>query len=185
MHCIKCGAEIAEDGNFCTGCGEKVITKKIDEKKKFWSRKKSIWLIIASIITTSLFWNFLLGTTILSTEDESVNIITHLIETIGRQSQAWEKTEQIIELVVYGISDECIYQPVCVDETVDAVTTLRAEIEKERQEIENLWSESVIGHDFESYLSGLGAKNLVKIIDVLDIYFPEEAKEYSTSATLL
>lgn len=189
MFCTKCGANIPDDSEFCTGCGKRVITgdskRKRKSREKLWSRKKSILLILLSIILTSVFWVFAWGLDIVSTEDEAVNIIVHLIETLGRQTTAWDKTEQIINLLSYSVSDECISNPTCVNDTIDSITALWAEIEKEGEEIENLWSKEVLSQDLRSYFSKLNKKNLNKILDVFTIYFPEESEELEPPEKLL
>lgn len=189
MFCVKCGADIPNDSEFCTSCGGRIPSAAPEEKrgspKGFWTRKKAVLLILASIIATSAFWVFVWGSDIVSTEDESVNIIVHLIETLGRQWSAWDKTEKTVDLILYGFSDECVSEPGCVDDTVDAVTILLTEVGKEREEIENLWSKEVLGQDIENYFSKLSDKNLNKILDVFNIHFPEEAEELEPSTELL
>jgi len=187
MFCVKCGANITGDSKFCTSCGERIIgdTPRKQIGKKVWTRRKSILLILLTVTLTSVFWFFIYGSDMLTTEDESVNIITHLIETVGRQTKAWDKAEQMIDLIGYVFSEECIYQRNCVDETIGQITVLRAEVDKEAEEIGNLWSKDVLGQDLQSFLSKLGQKNLTKIIDVINIYFPEEVEELKPPAKLL
>lgn len=189
MFCVKCGANISGDSKFCTGCGEKIVSgfseKQQGDTKKSWTRKKAILLILASIVLSSVFWVFVWGTDIYSTEDEAVNILVHLFETVGRQEDAWEKTELSIDMLSYALSDECASNQGCVDESLDIISTLWAEAEKEKEEIGNLWSKEVLGQDLESYFSKLDEKNLGKIWDVLNIYFPEESEELGPSESLL
>jgi len=170
MYCTNCGAKINEGSNFCTSCGTEVTQQPL---RQGWSGKKATFWIIVSVILTSVFW----GTVYSSGDDQAVNIMSHLFETIGRQSLAWKKTETIITASATGLSDECVYTPGCVDDAISYITTLRAEVEKEREEIDRLWSESVVGADFEDYYSGLSERNQNALIDVINLYFPEEAPE--------
>jgi len=186
MFCVRCGANIPGDSKFCTTCGTRLVAEIANEevskkRRGFWTKKKGIILIIFSIVLTSGFWTVMYGSDIVSTEDEAVNIIVHLVETLGRQTQAWDKTEQAIDLILYGFSDECVADPDCVDGTVGSITTLLAEVEKEKEEIGNLWSEEVLGQDMENYFSKLGGKNLNKILDMFNIYFPEEVENLEQS----
>lgn len=189
MFCVKCGANIPNDSEFCTSCGKKISLALLEEKRKspkgFWTRKKALLLVLASIVVTSVFWVFVWGSDITSTEDESVTIIVHLVETLGRQWAAWDKTEKTVDLILYGFSDECVSEQGCMDTIADAVTILSAEVEKEREEIENLWSKEVLGQDVENYFSKLSSKNLNKILDVFNIYFPEETEDLEPSTELL
>jgi len=183
MHCINCGSKLGEDEKFCTNCGKKVV--KLDEliqtpQKKSWHWKT----IILTVLLTSFFW-FFYYFGFVDKSDESANIMGHLIETVGRQKQAWGKSEQITELIGTGISEECLYTEGCVDEVVGQITILRAEIDKESSEIDNLWSENIIGRDFDMYFSSLTESDQIKLIDIMNIYFPEESKELETTNKLL
>ena len=101
---------------------------------------------------------------------QSANIISHLIETAGRQQQAWTKSEQINNLFSTAISEECVYTEGCIDEAVRQITILRAEIDKESSEIENLWSENVIGKEFDEYYASLDENSKIRIMDLITIY---------------
>src|SRR3990172_6689047 len=175
MYCTNCGNKLGEEEKFCTNCGKKVV--KLDELIHAPEKKRWHWkTIILTLLITSFFW-FFYYYGFVDKSTQSANIMSHLIETVGRQKQAWEKSEQITELFGTGISDECLYTEGCVDEVVSRVTTLRAEIDKESVEIDNLWSENVIGNDFDAYFSTLDESSQTKLMDVLNIYFPEETKE--------
>lgn len=190
MYCTRCGADVIQGDKFCIKCGAKIDSagSEVDHQKQgkfFWPRKKALLLILASVVLSSVFWVFVWGTDIYSTEDEAVNILVHLFETVGRQEDAWEKTELSIDMLYYALSDECVSSPGCVDESLDIISTLWAEAEKEKEEIGNLWSKEILGQDLESYFSKLDEKNLGKIWDVLNIYFPEESEELGPSESLL
>lgn len=181
MFCIKCGSSIPKDSSFCTNCGSKISTDAPKEKLFLWTRRKSIFLMLISIVITSVIWLFLLGSRMLTTEDESVNIITNSLETIGRQFKVSDKSEQMITLFSYGISEECLYAYGCVDEIIDAITTLRAEIDKENEEIDRIWSQELLGQDFLNFFSNLELKSQTKISDIINLYFPEESEEFTPS----
>ena len=189
MFCIYCGADIPKDSKYCISCGKKSAllelqdSKEIGLKKK--SKRKTLLTIVFTVIITSSIWLSIYGGDIIKSEDETVNIITRSLETIGRQVKAWDKTEQIIQLINYGISDECFNQTNCVEEVIDTVTTLRAEIDKEGEEINNIWNSEVFWQDLEQYFSKLDDKNKKKIMDVINVYFPEETEEIQSSVTLL
>lgn len=190
MFCVKCGANVLNGSRFCTTCGARLVAETANEeisgkRRGLWTKRKGIIFIIFSIVLTSGFWVIIYGSDVVSTEDEAVNIIVHLIETIGRQEDAWEKTEQSIDTLFYALSDECLSDPNCVEDSSSAVLTLWAEVEKEKEEIGNLWSEGVLGQDMESYFSKLGDKNLNKILDVFNIYFPEEVEDLEQTDLLL
>ena len=111
--------------------------------------------------------------------------MSHLIETVGRQSSAWAKTESIIELMAGALTAECLASPDCIDKAISEVTTLRANVDKESQEIENLWVVGTVSEDFASFYNDLDYKNQLIIDRVLDQYFPEEGEELDTPVKLL
>jgi predicted nucleic acid-binding Zn ribbon protein len=189
MFCIHCGADIPGNSKYCTSCGKKTSVLELQDNKdsnlKKKSKKKTLLTILITIVITSAIWLSIYGTDITTTEEETVNIISRSLETIGRQIKAWSKTEDIISLMSYGISDECMYETGCVEEVVDSVTTLRAEIDKEGEEIDNIWNSEVFWQDLEQYFSKLEEKNQKKILDVINLYFPEESEEIQSSVTLL
>lgn len=183
MYCINCGDKISEGEKFCTNCGKKVVS--LHDLPESPQKKGKNWkTIILTFIICSFIW-FFYYYGFVDKSTESANIMSHLIETVGRQRQAWEKSEQITELMSTGLSDECLYTEGCVNEVVDRITTLRAEIDKESEEIDNLWSENVIGRDFEIYFSSLDENGQIKLMDIMDIYFPEESEELETGNRLL
>lgn len=183
MHCINCGNKLNEGDKFCTRCGKKVV--KLDELVQAPQKRGISWksIILTFLITSFLWFFYYYG--FVDKSAESANIMSHLIETAGRQQQAWDKSEQATELLYAGFSDECLYTEECVDEVVSRITTLRAEIDKESVEIDNLWSENVIGHDFEIYFSRLDESSQIRLMDILNIYFPEESQELETGNRLL
>ena len=175
MYCSKCGTKNSADSKFCISCGQKLTPGTLTEKLQVsgWSRKKAWFWIVVFITLTSLFW----GGVYSSSDDQAVNIMSKLFETVGRQAVAWTKAEEVTNEFGYALSDECIYTPGCVDESVSKIATLRAEINKETEEIDRIWSESVVGTDFEDYFSGLTERNQNTLLDVFNIYFPEESQE--------
>lgn len=183
MYCINCGNKLNKEDKFCTSCGEEILglQKTIEEREKSKPRWK---IILVTIFLTSLFW-FFYYFGIVNKDIQSANIIARLIETVGRQKQAWAKLEQMIDLVATGFSSECLYTRGCVDEVITEATKLRTEIDKESAEINRIWSENVIGKEFEEYFSNLDEKSKLKIMDVLNLYFPEESEEMETSNKLL
>jgi len=189
MFCVKCGANIRKGSRFCTACGEQAALPVYNErpalKRPSWPRSRSILLMILSIIASSLFWVYIYDLYSVSTEDEAVNIIVHLIETVGRQSEAWGTAELVNDTYAYAISDECVYTPGCIEDAAELITTMWADIANEREEISNLWSKEALGRDLESYFSSVSGKNLSKLRDVFRIYFPEEADELDGREQLL
>jgi hypothetical protein len=184
MHCINCGNQLKGEEKFCTSCGKAVVhfADIGSNKKKSHGRVKAV---ILTALVTSVFW-FFYYFGFVDKSSQSINVVSHLIETVGRQREAWTKAEEITELFSVGISDECLYTAGCVDEAVSRITTLRAEIDKESAEIDNLWSENVFGLDFEEYYLSLDEKSQIQLFDIMNTYFPEESEELeTTSATLL
>ncbi len=178
MECPQCGSQIPSDSKFCTNCGEKVtlwFANKLtsgatkSQSRKTFTWKTSLW-VVGGIILTSLFWGAVYGTG----DDQAVNIMSKLFKTVGRQKQAWTKSEELYLEVGYALSDDCIYEADCVNESIQRIMTLQAEIEKEKEEINRLWSESVVGSDFENYYLGLTARNQRTLEAVINIYFPED-----------
>lgn len=181
MHCINCGDKISDNEKFCTACGKKVeVEQKLNSSKIAWHWKTFILTaIIASLVWFFYYFGFVNKNT------ESANVIGHLLETVGRQKQAWTKSEKIIELFGTGLSDDCLYTVGCVDEVVTQVTTLRAEIDKENLEINNLWTEEGMLKDFEIFFSSLDESDQSKLNDILNIYFPDEKVDVNTKNILL
>ncbi len=107
MFCIHRGNKLDNGDKFCTKCVKKTV--KVNEQILEPEKRRLPWkTFVLTLFITSFFWFFYYyGFADKSTE--SANIMVHLIETVGRQKQAWEKSEQIIELMTAGFSEECIY----------------------------------------------------------------------------
>ena len=183
MHCINCGQEIAIQQKYCIKCGKSNYSLASDEQTN--KKPRSTWkVILLTTILTSLFW-FFYYYGFVDKSNETTNIISHLLETVGRQQQAWSKSEEITGIFSQAISEECLYAKGCADEALNVMTSLRIEIDKENIEINNLWSENVIGNNFEVYFSSLTEDNKTKLMDVMKIYFPEETNNLNTGNQLL
>lgn len=184
MYCYKCGKSITTDGKFCGSCGVEV--KNNTEKMVVgWSRKKGIFWVMLSIVLTSVVWFFILASYSVSLEDSVTNVLASTLETIGRQSEAWTSAESITELYSYGLSDECLLVDDCVDEVLQTITTVNANIDSQRKEIDNLWSTGTVMEDFDSFYSSASETNQAILDKVLNQYFPEEAEEVESSVDLL
>ena len=183
MHCINCGDKLEEKEKFCTGCGKEALD--YDKLIRFSQKKPHHWkaVVITFIASWFLWWVYYYG--FVDRSSQSAGMVSHLLETVGRQSKAWDKSEQRMELVGAAFSDECINTPGCIDEIADRMTVLRAEMDKEREEIGNLWAEEVIGRDFAEYYSSLDDKDKARLLDVLKIYFPEETEKLEKNNLLL
>lgn len=183
MHCINCGQEIAIQQKYCTKCGKSNYFPTNDEQAN--KKPRSKWkVILLTTLLTSLFW-FFYYYGFVDKSNETTNIISHLLETVGRQQQAWSKSEKIPEILVDAFSEECLITEGCVDEALSSMTSLKAEIDKENVELGNLWSEDVIGQNFEVFYSSLSEENKARLMDVIRIYFPEETKNLETGNQLL
>jgi len=180
-HCVSCGVEIAG---------------RHKENKGVWSRKKAaVWIIVSVLLTSivvTFFWVLVVldnktrsDTQLQQSNDEAANVISHLLETIGRQSTAMSDAEQITRVMTVAISSDCIFSPDCVDKAVSDMTSLRTKVDSEKQEIDNQWSETGIGGDLDSYFYQLNTRQQTKIIDVMKIYFPDEVKDLKTDGSLL
>lgn len=183
MYCEECGKKIEEGSTFCTHCGHKVREKSHD--KNLWSRSKAFIWIFISIVVSSIIWFLILAYNSVSVEDEAVNVVEHSLETIGRQSQAWSNSEKIIDLIGEGFSSDCLSYDPCINELTSQITTLRADIEKERVEIDNLWTTGTVSEDFQSFYNGLDNKNRLRLKKIMDLYFPDASNELETPARLL
>src|SRR3972149_7225953 len=100
MYCINCGHQVNFEEKFCTKCGKSTRNNKENPRVPWW---KILLLIIITAIVSSLFWGAVYGTS----DDQAVNIMSHMLETIGRQRQAWDKSETIITEFGYALSEEC------------------------------------------------------------------------------
>ena len=191
MYCNHCGNKIETDEKYCTSCGKKVVheSEHIEPKKKY--RAGLVFMIIIVTIIGLIALNArriinLQSSYIYATEDEAVNIITNLIEMVGRQGQAWTKSEGIVDIYEYAFTPECLYSEECITEASVQVTTLKAEIQKETEEISNLWNKGTVSEDLKSFYASLEDYNQLKIQKILNLYFPDEEAELGTiSATLL
>lgn len=191
MYCTNCGHKLDIDSKFCTKCGHITSSEKEEAKipNHYWTRRKSYFLIFFSIILTLILTAFtslfIFGSSMISTEDQAVNIMTHLIEQSGRQASAWDKTQQTIDIIRYAFTDECFSSSQCLSDAGDEVTALEAQVTKEREEIQNLWSTGGVSQDFEEFYNQLEPENQQKIHEIINTYFPEESEELETSAEYL
>ncbi|OGC68602.1 hypothetical protein A2415_01160 [candidate division WWE3 bacterium RIFOXYC1_FULL_39_7] len=184
MYCKECGGKLLKGDSYCTKCGKKITPVGIVEsQKKGWGLWKVVAVLLVSVILTSVFWAVAIEKS--DRSSYSARIISHLLETIGRQGAAWGKNDQMIDLIGTGLSDECLGTSGCTDEAISQITVLSAEIEKEREEIGNLWSETGISDDFVQYFSSLDITEKTKIQDVMRIYFPDETKDINTTGNQL
>lgn len=183
MYCIHCGNVVKPNESYCAACGKEITGSGVSTR--FANRSLIHWktVIITTLVTSVLWFVYYFG--YIDTSHESVNIIGHLLETVGRQKQAWTKSEQITELIAAAFSEECMYTEGCLDEVRDSITALRTEIDREGTEIDNLWSEGVFGNDFESYFSTLDEDSQEGLLDVVNLYFPDETEELETTNKLL
>lgn len=183
MYCINCGEKVTRQQQFCIRCGRNILPSREDAEGFYKPRK--IWKnILLTIFLTSLFW-FFYYYGFVDKSNEATNVISHLIETVGRQNQAWTKSEQLLEYINEAVSEDCINTEGCIDSVLTAMTALRSEIDKENVEINSLWSENFINQNFERFFSSLSGDNQTKIMDIVEIYFPDETDVLEESAKLL
>jgi hypothetical protein len=190
MFCIQCGDKIDSDEKFCTSCGKKFVSdsEHIGSKNKY-KIGLVILFVVLSVVGLIAYGAYkrinLQSFYIYSTEDEAVNIISNLLEQVGRQKQAWKKSEDITSIYEYALSSECILSESCVNEASRQITTLKAEIQKENEEITNMWGKGTVSEDLKSFYQNLEEKNQLIILKVLNLYFPEEETELSSASAKL
>ena len=183
MFCENCGKKIEKNSQFCIYCGHRFL--KESHTTHFWNKKKVSLLLILTILITSAIWFVIYASLSVSTEDEAVNIIENSLETIGRQYIAWENTETIIDLLAEGFSSDCLLYDSCINDLEIQITTLRANVEKEKEEIDKVWSTGLVSEDLENFYNNLDYQNQLRIDKVMDAYFPEESERLDTNANFL
>jgi predicted nucleic acid-binding Zn ribbon protein len=185
MNCLNCGEKIDPESKCCTFCGYEINQKSSKIKNVGWSIKKVLLFILVTIVSTSFVWYLILGSFGLDVERESVSIVSSMLEIIGRQEQEVQNSQEINELILAGLNDECFNDFECIKEVESRIISLQAINKKELEEIDNLWSSGPIVEDFSRFYKYISPQNKEIIKRIIQQYFPEESEKITNSVELL
>lgn len=182
MHCVHCGVPLSEKAGFCTNCGNAISDSAPKKEEVFWRRRKAIGWMIATFIGTSffcsLFWFALMVVNYVDPESyyhDSAYVAAHLFETYGRYEQIWDQNKAFLDDISTAISDDCRLDPTCANDAMSVLTAKATSIQKQKDEIDNLWSEENVWLRFKSFYMRLDGEDQQKFGDVFKIYFPEKS----------
>lgn len=189
MFCTNCGKSINPEAKHCKECGalNPFVPKILPENPTATPQKKShtLFAVIVTVIITFLITAFFSWGLQLNRDEKVTNVLISMIEMIGRQKQAWTNAEGIITTYQAAFDPQCFRSEECINTAATLITTLRANIDKESVEMENLWQKGTILNDFSEIYENLDDDQKTSINRIFELYFPEEKKELDTTSNSL
>lgn len=146
---------------------------------------RKILPFIITIIVTSTFWILAARYTIDRSQEHKFDMIFDLMKTMSKQYVIINKTGEIMTISAESLQSGCFKDSNCLQEVTLKVNSLRTEVEKEKEDIGNIWDNDVFYQKMQNYIDSLTDEQEMELEHMLEVYFPEEVEGNDGSLELL